>query len=370
MLTVSRLAPLTLNTARQLQERLIEAITREFQGNEWLTRGELGVGIDGRGSQFTQKVERVLARLFHTEDAVLVTGAGTGAIRAVLFAMLASGSRVLIHDAPLYSTTGVTFRAAGYQAVRVDFNNQEQLQQALEYEEVQAVYIQHTRQQLKDSYDLATVIRLVRTHKPNVLIVIDDNYAVANTPQIGVEMGADASAFSAFKLLGPEGIGIVCCTSAIGARIRADMYSGGTRVQGYQAQEVLLGLSSVFVQNALTQEAATAVVEHIRQQKPAGISEACIANVQSPVILVRFEQPIGPRIVEQAARFGAAPFPVGAMSRYELVPMFYRVSGTMIAELGEENARHWIRINPMRAGAQTVLAILEKAQKEVENHVS
>jgi hypothetical protein len=58
------------------------------------------------------------------------------------------------------------------------------------------------------------------------------------------------------------------------------------------------------------------------------------------------------------------------MSRYELIPMFYRVSGAMTETLGEEAARYWIRINPMRAGAETVVAILDKVLKEVLNNVS
>jgi hypothetical protein len=52
------------------------------------------------------------------------------------------------------------------------------------------------------------------------------------------------------------------------------------------------------------------------------------------------------------------------MSRYEVIPMFYRVSGSLTESLGIEEAQHWIRINPMRAGAETVLSILKKAIKE------
>jgi cysteine sulfinate desulfinase/cysteine desulfurase-like protein len=370
MLTISRLPILSLEEARSLQYRLIAAITQVFAGTTWLTRGELGVGIDGSGSRYTQMAEQVLAKLFHTEDAVFVTGAGTGAIRAALFALLPPLSRIMIHRAPIYATTAVTFRAAGYQLVQVDFNSEEQLRQSLQKEPVQAVYIQHTRQQVTDHYALSSVVQLVRSLHPAMLVVVDDNYAVANTPQTGVELGADVSAFSAFKLLGPEGIGIVLCNHAIAQRIRADMYSGGTRVQGFQAQEALIGLSQSFVANALMQEVAEAVVAHLRQHNSSDIAEVHVANMQSPVVLVRFRQPIGPQLVACAAGYGAAPFPVGAMSRYELAPMFYRVSGAMTESLGVEEARHWIRINPMRAGVETVLTILGRALEEVRNYVS
>lgn len=370
MLTPSRLPVLSLEEACRLQYRLVDAITGVFSGNEWLARGDLGVGSDGQGSRYTQYAERVLARAFHTEDAVFVTGAGTGAIRAAFFALLPPLSRVLVHDAPLYSTTAVTFRAAGYQAVPVDFNRDEALRQALRQENIQAVYIQHTRQQLADQYALASVIQSTRAERPEMLIIVDDNYAVANTPQSGVELGADVSAFSSFKLLGPEGIGIVLCTQRIAQRIRADMYSGGTRVQGFQAQEALIGLTHAFVANALTQVTAETVVAQLRERKATEITEVCIANMQSPVMLIRFRAPIGSRVVACAARYGAAPFPVGAMSRYELIPMFYRVSGSMVASLGTEEAQHWIRVNPMRAGSETVLTLLDQALKEVQKRVS
>jgi cysteine sulfinate desulfinase/cysteine desulfurase-like protein len=374
MLHISRLPTLSLEEACSLQFRLIDAITHEFRGTAWLTRGELGVGSDNRGSHFTQAAERVLARMFGTEDAVFVTGAGTGAIRAALFALLPPLSRIIVHAAPLYSTTAVTFRAAGYQAVRVDFHNREQLRASLADTDAQALYIQHTRQQLSDHYALAEVVQVARAQRPDLLILVDDNYAVANTPRIGVELGADVSAFSAFKLLGPEGVGIVLCSHATAQRIRADMYSGGTRVQGFQAQEALIGLAQAFVANAITQETAQTVVEHLRTSPmpilARSVAEAYVANMQSPVVLVRLHAPIAEQVIARADEHGAAPFPVGAMSRYELVPLFYRVSGSMRETLGAEAVRHWLRINPMRAGVETILAILEQSLAEVSPYVS
>lgn len=369
MVTLSRLPSLSIEEAHLLQQRLVDAITHEFAGTEWLTRGELGVGADGSGSRFTRQAERSLARSFGTEDAVFVTGAGTGAIRAALFALLPPLSRILIHEAPIYATTAVTFRVAGYQLVKVDFDVEDQLVRALEEEDLRAVYIQHTRQQLTTRYQLAPLIQTIRAHRPHLPIIVDDNYAVANTPRTGVEQGADVSAFSSFKLLGPEGIGILLCSHTVADLVRADMYSGGTRVQGFQAQDALIGLSLAFVANALTLATVEAIVERLRKQAIPEIVEAHIANVQSPLVLLRFREPIGQSVVKRAAAYGAAPFPVGAMSRYELIPMFYRVSGSLSESLGSEEARHWIRINPMRAGAETVLGILEKALKGVVHDV-
>jgi hypothetical protein len=365
MLNISRLPTLSLAEACQLQFRLVAAITQEFDGATWLTRGDLGVQGDNLGSRYTQAAERALARMFGAEDAVFVTGAGTGAIRAALFAMLPPLSPIVVHDAPMYSTTAVTFRAAGYQQVPVNLNNLAQLRAVLQRADIRAVYLQHTRQQLADRYEHAEVIQTVRTLWPELLIVIDDNYAVANVPRIGVELGADVSAFSSFKLLGPEGIGIILCSREVARKVRADMYSGGVRVQGFQAQEALIGLTQSFVLNTITKDSAEEIVRRLQSGELPGIAEAHVANMQSPVILAHFERPIAAQVYAAASKYGAAPFPVGAMSRYEIIPMFYRISGSMIASLGPGEEAYWIRINPMRAGAETVLTILRQAIAEV-----
>ena len=51
--------------------------------------------------RITQRVEQVLADAFHAQAAALVQGAGTGAIRAGLAALLKPGQRLLVHDAPV-----------------------------------------------------------------------------------------------------------------------------------------------------------------------------------------------------------------------------------------------------------------------------
>jgi hypothetical protein len=65
-------------------------------------------------------------------------------------------------------------------------------------------------------------------------------------------------------------------------------------------------------------------------------------------------------LLEMSIQYGAASHPVGAESRYEISPLFYRVSGTF----REENPRladRMIRINPMRAGADLIIEILTKS---------
>ena len=68
--------------------------------------------------------------------------------------------------------------------------------------------------------------------------------------------------------------------------------------------------------------------------------------------------------MEHAAKLGALPYPVGSESRFEVHTMFYRVSRTMM-EKDPIFANYVIRINPMRAGADTVLRILDQSIKAV-----
>ncbi len=58
------------------------------------------------------------------------------------------------------------------------------------------------------------------------------------------------------------------------------------------------------------------------------VKSAVIANAQSKVLIVEFHQLIAARVLEEAQKRGALPYPVGAESNYEIPPLFYRLSGT------------------------------------------
>ena len=56
---------------------------------------------------------------------------------------------------------------------------------------------------------------------------------------------------------------------------------------------------------------------------------------------------------------------MGAESKYEMIPMFYRVSGTF--RKADPTLEHrMIRINPMRAGADTILRIIKESVERVK----
>ncbi|XBO86683.1 aminotransferase class V-fold PLP-dependent enzyme [Bacillus licheniformis] len=60
--------------------------------------------------------------------------------------------------------------------------------------------------------------------------------------KIGAQVKADLSTFSLFKLLGPEGIGVILGRNDLIEKIEKLNYSGGSQVQGYEALEALRGL--------------------------------------------------------------------------------------------------------------------------------
>ncbi len=243
------LQSLTIIEAQQKQFALVDSICRHFPGSEFLTGGDLGLTPGLNQPRVTQRVEQVLADAFHAQAAALVQGAGTGAIRAGLAALLKPGQRLLVHDAPVYPTTRVIIEQMGLTLITVDFNDLSALKQVVDEQQPDAALVQHTRQQPQDSYVLADVLATLRA--AGVPALTDDNYAVMKVARIGCECGANVSTFSCFKLFGPEGVGAVVGDADVINRIRATLYSGGSQIQGAQALEVLRGLVFALVMHAV-----------------------------------------------------------------------------------------------------------------------
>lgn len=349
---------LTLNEAKELQFKLVDIITRHFSGTEFLSMGDLGV-VPGLGRpRATAQVEKVLAEFFDAEDAVLVRGAGTGAIRSALWAIIKPGDKILVHDAPIYSTTATTLEHMGIDTTKVDMNDTKKVLEAITHD-IKLVYIQHSRQKNSDKYNMYELIKAIRKIT-DIPIITDENYTVFKTKFIGTQVGATASGFSCFKLLGPEGIGCVVGDKKITDKIRKMNYSGGGQVQGYEAMDALRSMVYVPVMAAIQAEEIDKIVAAINKGQVKGAKAAYIVNAQSRTILVELEDPISTKVIERADKLGAATHPIGAESRYEVTPMFYRPSGTFIKD-NPEMKDYMIRINPMRSGNFTVLKILKEA---------
>ena len=354
---------MNFSEALAMQFRLVDLIQRHFSGVEFLQAGDFGVNPGYGRPHATAKVEAVLAEFFEAEDCTLGRGAGTGAIRSALMSNFNPGDPILIHDAPVYSTTKVTFRAMGLTLHKANFNNQAAIEEALG-SHIKAVYIQHSRQMLEDHYDLAAVIRTVRAILPSVPIIVDDNYTTMAMPKIGCQLGASLSAFSHFKLLGPPGVGCVVGDSKYIASIREDAYSGGTKVQGPEAMEALKSLVYAPVMIAVGVQVVDEVADRLNAGEVSGVAQAHLGNHQARSLLVELAEPIAPAVIERALAYGATPYPVGAASRHEVGAMFYRVSKAMI-ESDPTLSKTLVRISPFRAGADTIINILKSAIQDV-----
>lgn len=358
------LESMSLEEAMNLQFYLVDCITREFQGHEILSRGDLGVVGGINKPVTTQKAEQVIAAFFEEESCMLVRGAGSGAIRLGLHAIAEPGDKILVHKAPIYATTATSMKMMNLIPVAADFNQVEEIEKALaKHSDIRGALIQYTRQKPDDSYEMQAVIAAIKKHG-DIPVVTDDNYAVMKVKNIGIQCGADLSCFSSFKLLGPEGIGIIVGKKKWIADLVKENYSGGMQVQGHEALDVLRGLVYAPVALAVQAQVNEDCVKRLTAGEIPEVKDAFLANAQSKVILVEFKGDIAEQVLAEAEKIGAAPNPVGAESKYELVPMFYRISGTF-----EKNdpslVQRMIRINPMRAGADTVIRIIKESIERV-----
>ncbi|GAB3440832.1 aminotransferase class I/II-fold pyridoxal phosphate-dependent enzyme [Streptomonospora sediminis] len=353
----------TAADAEAMQQRLVAAIAAHFP-DAALFRADAGV-VPGLGRpDTTRRAEAALAAAFGAQDACLVQGAGTGAIRTALSAgPWAEGDRrIIAHDAPDYATTAATFRDGAAEVVRADFDDPAWAG-ALAHDPARWVHVQHARQRLTDRHQPADVVAAAAASGRRV--IVDDNYAVFRTPRIGVELGAAASAFSLFKLHGPEGVGVVLGDADIVGRARAANYSGGGQVQGHQALAALQALVMVPLNWAAQSRASLALAERLAGGAVPGIVDARPANVQDLCVVALLDRPLATALPGWAARHGAAPFPVGSNSRYEITPLVYRLSSSTLAD--RPGLRDWaVRINPMRAGADLTESILRAALTEGE----
>jgi len=360
------LPSLSLEQAKALQFRIVDTVTQYFDGLQILSTGDLGVVKGLNRPTYTRKVEQIFARVFDAQDAVLVRGAGTGAIRWGLISFLKSGQKLLVHAAPIYPTTQVTLETMGIVTITADYNNLDEVKRIIvENPDLSGALVQLTRQKIDDRYDYAQAIATMKSARPSLKILTDDNYAAMKVEKIGVQCGADLSSFSCFKLLGPEGVGVLLGNRELIEQVRDYNYSGGSQVQGHEAMEALRGLVYAPVSLAIQAEVNEELVHRLCSGELPEVKNAFLANAQSKVVLVEFYEDIAEQVLECTVKHGAAAHPVGCESKYEFVPMIYRISGTFRKQ-DPTLEKRMIRINPMRGGAETVIRILRESLREVQ----
>lgn len=368
MINTYPLKSITVEEAKELQFKIIDCVTTTMKGSEILSLGDLGVVKGQNKPTMTIQIEKVFAKVFDGESAIFVRGSGTGAIRWALMSFLKPGDTILVHEAPIYPTTKTTVEYMGLNIVTANFNDIEDIKKVIsKNENIKGAIVQLTRQKIDDSYDLEEVIRTIKECNSNIKVVTDDNYAALKVNKIGIQCGADLSTFSCYKLLGPEGVGVVIGKEELTDKIYKMNYSGGSQVQGFEAMEALRGIIYAPVSLAISSEVSEEIITRLNNGELKGVKGAFIANAQSKVVLVEFEKEIANEIIEIAEELGAAPHPVGSESKYEFAPMVYRVSGTF-RQSDPTLEKRMIRINPMRSGANTVIRILKTALGKIENN--
>ena len=363
---------LSLAEAVQFQYRLVDIAQRVMGSDEVFVedygqvRALATVGFGGGGRpQATARVEEVLARFFETEDAVLVHGAGTGSIRAMLNALAGPGSRILLHDAHPYKTTLPAMQHMGLDIAYVDFNDVRALEQSLRESPPATVYLQHVPQQLGDNYGIGETIDLIRAVLgDSVRVLVDDNYAVMRSRRIGAQYGADASALSLFKLLSPHPIGAVLATSNATGQIRRDLASAGCQIQGPHAMAALRALVfapvALAIQNMTVHATVAAVNEGLHSDRFPHVARAFAAQPGIRCIVVLFDKPIAEEFLRSAWRNGSPSQSVGEEAQFEFLPLATYLTSTFLkATPGLE--RFAVRINPMRGGPETILRLITAA---------
>jgi hypothetical protein len=368
---------MSLEQAVATQYRLVDAAQQVLGSDAMFAedRGqvrELATVTFGGGGRprTTANVEQVLAGFFDTEDAVLVQGAGTGSIRAMLNAGVEPGAPVVLHAAHAYKTTLPSMRHMGLDLQQVDFNDPAALRAELQRTRPAAVYFQHVPQALGDTHDIAATIALVREELgADTRILVDDNYAVMRSTRIGTQMGADASALSFFKLLAPDQIGAVVGRGDMVAAIRRDLSSAGCQIQGPQAMAALRMLVfapvALALQNATVLEATARINAEIDAGTLPQLRRAFAAQPGIRSIVLVFDQPIAEAFLRSAWRNGSPSQSVGEEAQFELLPLFTYLTSTFLKSTpGLE--QHAIRINPMRSGPDTVLRILHAALDDAQ----
>lgn len=200
-------------------------------------------------------------------------------------------------------------------------------------------------------------------------IVVDDNYAGMRAARIGVQLGADASALSLFKLLAPDPIRLVLAGGETVAQIRRDLSSAGCQVQGPQAMAALRALVTTPVALAVQDAAVTAATAQINERIAAG-SLPCLARAYAAqpgvrCVVIVFERPVAVAFLQSAWRNGSPSQSVGEEAQFEFLPLFTYLTSTFLT--AAPGLEHWaIRINPLRGGPGTILRILEAALADPE----
>ena len=256
----------------------------------------------------------------------------------------------------------------GLRLAPVDLNDAGALRARLREAAADALYVQTVPHQVGDVYDPGEVVAAAKEDL-NIPVLVDDNYAAMRSQRLGVQLGADASAFSLFKLLARFNIGCVVGSGEIVARVRRDLSSAGCQVQGSDAMDALRALVyapvALAIHNQVVEEATGAINRLVADGELPHLSGAVPAQTGMRCVVLVFERPLAQAFLRSAWRNGSPSRSVGEEARFDVLPLFTTLASTFVRatpELGD----FAVRVNPLRGGTETILRVLRAALADAE----
>lgn len=377
------LKQMTLEEAVQMQFKLVDIIGKYFNGKELVRAGDFGhprIDVIKEGvltstwchPEYTIKVEKVLAEFFGAKEATLVWGGGSGAFHRLFIGALNPGDKIILDDTNPYPTVFPPIRAMDLRIVRVDMDNPNELKKAID-EKTKAVWITHANF-LKDYY-AADVISVIKSTEYDPLIMVDENYVAMRVDKIGIQLGADISTFSLYKLLGPANVGVILGAEGKGAKVveqirRDDVSSAGLMVQGPDAMGCLKHIALAPVMLAIHKNVVDEICERLNKGEVNGVDWAVSFSAPSLTAYVKLKEPIAKKVYEVAPKYGSYDRPIGAEGIDEIT---FRISYHV--ENPPEKLRKYlpnnycITLRPYRAGPATCLNALRKCIEEAKKRL-
>ncbi len=220
------------------------------------------------GNPTTKALEEAVAELENGYGGI-TTSSGMGAVCAVYFALLESGTH-MVSTASVYGPSrGVMekeFSRFGVQSTYVDTSDLDQVRAAIR-PNTKVIYVETPSNPTMQLTDLAAVARIAHAH--GCLMVVDNTFASPYL-QRPLELGADVVLHSVTKFINGHAdvIGgiIVAKDEQVYQRLRKTMINLGCNMDPHQAFLVSRGLKTLAVRVERAQKSAFEIASWLEQQ--------------------------------------------------------------------------------------------------------
>jgi hypothetical protein len=121
------------------------------------------------------------------------------------------------------------------------------------------------------------------------------------------------------------------------------------------------------LQNEVVIEAAAEINRLVEVGELTGLRCAVPSQLAMRAIALVFDEPIAEEFLRSAWRNGSPSRSVGEEARYDVVPLFTYLAGTILKSApGIEG--YVVRINPLRGGTDTIVRVLKAALGDVRRY--